>query len=220
MKMKLAGMLIALGAGSTVFAQSLEIDSAAGVDPGGLWTMGNVQDSAGADLAIGSLILYGNFGALNDATLAAFASGGLTPAELATINGDFSQAFSWQVGDGNAADGTFDVLLTNPNATAFSLEPAYMLVYKGVTDVADVDLATEFGIIRNVSDFPAIGGLPASFSHHVDPNLGTAILGAFEGSGIGDDFRTLAVIPEPGTWAAMAATVLGLAFWRARRKRS
>lgn len=174
-------------------------------------------------LPIGNVVRYGNFsGSLTDAELQGFLTGGLTPAELATINGAFDPLFSWSVGDGTSAAGSFDVAPAASDGSAFSDERMYMLLYN-VNSLGDLDNATEFGLLRNDADngsdgrFPITGAFPVSSFGYIDAAQMTGLIGGFTST----TFELApVVIPEPGTWAAMAATVLGLAFWRARRKRS
>lgn len=174
-------------------------------------------------LPSGDIVLYGNFaGSLTDVELQGFLAGGLTPAELATINSSFETLFSWTIGTGSGNAGSFDVAPATSDGSAFSDERMYMLLYN-VNDLGGLDNATEFGLLRNDADngadgrFPVTGATPVSSFGYIDSAQMTGLIGDFTST----TFEMAAVvIPEPGTWAAMLATVLGLAFWRARRKRS
>ncbi len=183
----------------------------------------NVLSAGGGSLGLGNVVAYGNFnGAYSDTDLQNFLSGGLTPAELASINGAFDPLFLWDIGDGTGAAGTFEVTPTTNNATAtpFADERMYMLIYN-VSDFANADLATEFGVLRNDFDlgtggrFGTPGAFPISSEGIVFPDNQTALIGSYVSGG----FQLASVvIPEPGTWA-MLLIGLGMVAWRARRKR-
>ncbi|HPA18650.1 MAG TPA: PEP-CTERM sorting domain-containing protein [Verrucomicrobiae bacterium] len=179
----------------------------------------NVLNSSGLSLADNSLVMYGNFGGTyTDTQLSDFGLGGLTPTELASMNAAFQPLFTWQIGDGTGdAAGTFDVSFSTNNASAFSGERMYMLVYN-VTDQGSIDSATEFGLLRNDGDngsgglFPVTGVTPVTSGGFVDASLMTGLVGNFISGGFE---MTAVVIPEPGTWALV---VFGLGIVVAGRR--
>ncbi len=178
-----------------------------------------VLNASGSNLAVGSVVRVGNFS--NAIDLATLAVGGITPAELAQINGAWEDFLTFQIGDDDYSAGLgageFGVTGSAEGA-AHDEEQAFMLVYN-VSALGSVDLATEFGLLQFNLNFPNDDdAFPATHDTGVAAGLDTLIAGY--GSFVDGGFQMVSVIPEPGTWAAMAATVLGLAFWRARRKRS
>lgn len=187
---------------------------------------GQVRLSDNSLASSGYLVRIGNFTNGVDASLGSIGGGGLTAAELASMNAGFEDFLTFAIGDdGGLGNGNFFVATSgnggsrsNLEGSSFSLEDAYFLVYN-VNTLGQVDSATEFGLLQ-IADFPDASVLfPSSHSFVLD---GAASATAFGGLGSfsGQDFvMTAVVIPEPGTWVAMVATVLGLAFWRARRKR-
>lgn len=230
MKKLIMTMAVATAGLSASLAQVTTIQGNYSAGDGIGFSASDILDSSGTAAASGWVVRYGNFGgAFSDTDLQNLGAGGLTAAELATINGSFSSLFDWSIGQDNvgAADagaGQFEVQFNAADGTAFSQERMYLLVYN-VNSVANVGSADEFLLVRNDSDFGS-GGVfplvpqaigPIASGLDLDSTLQTPLLGSLNGA----DFQmTSVVIPEPGAWAALAGVFGALALWRARRKRA
>jgi len=223
MKKLMGILLIAAGLAAGVMASPVD-PSFAAEDPA--FGLVRVETSTGSLLPLGNVVGWGNFGVLDPSTLT---SGGVTPAELATLEGAFESIALWAIGDGNGVNGEdageyfFTTQIPHATATSFANELTYLLV-ANVASIGALDSATEFGLIRiesstiNTADWGGDPGSSVFEQYWLGQGTVTALAGGFTGAS--GNFELTAVIPEPGTWAAMAATVLGLAFWRARRKRA
>lgn len=224
--MKTSLLIIAafMASGLSVFGQATDIQGSFSAGDGVGFATADILDASGSLAASGWVVRYGNFdSAFTDVELSGFAGGGFTAAELASLNTSFQQLFTWDIGDGAGA-GQFSLTLSNPNGTSFSDERMYLLVYN-VTDVANVNDATEFMLLRNDFDFGTGGRFPLvpqalgpiASGMDMDITLQTALLGSVDGA----DFQMMSVaIPEPSTWAMIVSCMVGAVALRRFRKKA
>ncbi len=181
-----------------------------------------LADNATNSLALGSIIRIGNFGT-NFSTVTNLLAGGVDSTELTTINGLFEVAFSTAIGSGTGVAGRVNTnFISETGYNNFINENLFVMFYN---TSGDINTATQFALFQGLSPATFMGGGADNERVWTPDNssvqTGNPLFGSTSGTTTGNEFwLTGAVIPEPGTVAALVAGLIALPFVRRMRKNS